>query len=74
MTAGTVLRIEFPPALMGRELAAYYLDKSVREVDELRAKGELIPVGEGKRIQFAKTELDRFIDNLPERPRRSEDA
>lgn len=61
------LRIEFPPALMGRELSAYYLSKSVREVDDLRATGELIPSGNGKRIQFKKTELDRYVASLPDR-------
>ena len=67
MTSGVVQRIEFPPALMTRELAAYYLSMSLREVDELRAKGELIPVGDGKRVKFTKAELDRYVDRLPER-------
>lgn len=67
MTSGVVTRIEFPPALFTRELAAYYLSKSLREVDDLRSTGELIPVGEGKRITFAKAELDRYVDGLPER-------
>lgn len=63
------IRIEFPPALFTRELAAYYLSKSLREVDELRAKGDLIPVGDGKRVMFQKAELDRYVDGLPERSR-----
>ena len=67
MSAGAINRIEFPPALFTRELAAYYLSKSVREVDDLRATGELIPVGDGKRITFTKGELDRYVENLPER-------
>ena len=67
MNAGVVQRIEFPPALFTRELAAYYLSKSLREVDDLRSSGDLIPVGEGKRILFTKDELDGYVKNLPER-------
>jgi len=67
MNTGVVQRIEFPPALFTRELAAYYLSMSLREVDELRAKGHLIPVGDSKRIKFTKAELDRYVENLPER-------
>lgn len=69
MSAGVVQRIEFPPALFTRELSAYYLSKSLREIDDLRAKGELIPVGDGKRVMFTKGELDRYVDGLPERER-----
>jgi len=71
MSAGVVTRIEFPPALFTRELAAYYLSKSLREVDDLRSTGELIPVGEGKRITFTKAELDRYVESLPERQPKS---
>jgi len=67
VSAGVVQRIEFAPGLFTRELAAFYLSKSLREVDDLRAQGHLIPVGEGKRITFTKAELDRYIDGLPER-------
>ncbi len=67
MSAGVVQRLEFPPALFTRELAAYYLSISLRELDDLRAKGQLIPVGASKRVKFAKTELDRYVDSLPER-------
>lgn len=61
------LRIEFPPALFTKELAAYYLSKSPREIDELRAQGHLIAVGQGKRVLFRKEELDRYADTLKER-------
>lgn len=71
MSAGVVTRIEFPPALFTRELAAYYLSKSLREVDDLRSTGELIPVGDGKRITFTKAELDRYVAGLPERQPKS---
>jgi hypothetical protein len=67
VSAGVVTRIEFPPALFTRELAAYYLSKSIREVDDLRSTGALIPVGDGKRITFTKAELDRYVAELPER-------
>ena len=67
MSAGIVQRIEFPPALFTRELAAYYLSKSLREIDDLRATRELIPVGKSKRVTFTKAELDRYVANLPER-------
>ncbi|WFR66613.1 hypothetical protein P9139_17975 [Curtobacterium flaccumfaciens] len=67
MTSGTAVRIEFAPALFTRELAAYYLSCSLRDIDDLRAKGELIPVGDTKRIKFRKEDLDRHAANLPER-------
>lgn len=62
-----MLRIEFPPALMTREIAAYYISGSLRDVDELKSQGELIPVGNSKRIKFRKEDLDRYINKLPER-------
>lgn len=67
MIDGTILRIEFPPALFTRELAAYYLQMSLTNVDLLRNKGELIALGEGKRVKFRKEDLDRYVENLPER-------
>ncbi|MBE7953584.1 helix-turn-helix domain-containing protein [Microbacterium sp. R1] len=67
MSAGVVQRIEFAPALFTRELAAYYLSRSVRDIDDLRKTGELIPVGKGKRVFFLKADLDRYVDKLPER-------
>lgn len=62
-----MLRIEFPPALMTREIAAYYISGSLREIDDLKAQRELIPVGKSKRIKFRKEDLDRYIANLEER-------
>ena len=63
------LRIEFPPALMTREVAAYYISRSLRELDDLRASGALIAVGKGtKRIFFRKSELDRWVARQEERP------
>ena len=68
MTAGTALRIEFAPAVMPREVAAYYIGRSLRELDDLRAQGKITAHGPGKRIYFKKEELDRWISELPERP------
>ncbi len=62
------VRIEFPPALMTRELAAYYLSISLGELDALRHTGDLIPSGTGKRVTFKKSERDRYVDSLSERP------
>ena len=62
-----VIRIEFPPALMTREIAAYYISGSVREIDRLRETKEITPLGNGKRVKYRKTDLDRVIDSLPER-------
>jgi hypothetical protein len=61
------MKVEFPPALFTRELASYYLSKSVREIDELRIQGHLIAVGNGKRVLFRKEELDRYAASLEER-------
>lgn len=72
--AGVVLRIEYPPALHTREQAAYYLSMSLREVDELRKTGDLIPVGDTKRVKFTKEELDRYVASLPERDARKDGA
>lgn len=61
------MRIEFPPALMTREQAAYYLSMSLRDIDLLRQQGHLTPVGDSKRVKFPKTDLDAYADGLPER-------
>ncbi|MFJ4173428.1 helix-turn-helix domain-containing protein [Microbacterium sp. NPDC089696] len=61
------MRIEFAPALMTRELAAYYLSMSVRELDLLKNQGHLTAYGEGKRIKFKRSDLDEYIEALPER-------
>lgn len=67
MITGTGTRIEFPPALLTRELAAYYLSMSVRDLDALREKGDLTPVGGSKRVKFKRTDLDEYVASLPER-------
>lgn len=66
MTA-TAPYLEFAPALMTRELAAYYLSASLREVDYLRANGQLVAVGSGKRVKFRKEDIDAYVERLPAR-------
>lgn len=66
MSAATV-RVEFPPALFTKELAAYYISGTITDIDRLRKTGELIALGDGKRMKFRKDDLDRYIDSLPER-------
>lgn len=63
-----VTRIEFAPALMTRELAAFYISGSLRDVDHLRETKEITPVGEGRRVRYRKSELDSYIERLKERP------
>jgi len=62
-----VIRLEAWPALMTRETAAAYIDGTLRDVDELRATGQITPVGTSKRIKFRKADLDAHIERLPER-------
>ena len=61
------MRIEFAPALMTRETAAYYIDGSLRDIDRLREQKKITPVGEGRRVKYRKSELDAWIASLPER-------
>jgi hypothetical protein len=63
-----VTRIEFAPALMTRELAAYYISCSLRELDRLREQKIITPLGDGRRVMYRKSELDAYVDSLPERP------
>jgi hypothetical protein len=62
-----MLRIEFPPALMTREIAAYYISGSLRDIDELRAQQEITPVGKSKRVKYRKEDLDKYVNKLAER-------
>lgn len=70
MNEPVVIRVEFPPALMTREVAAYYISKSVRELDLLRETNQLTAYGDGKRVEFKKEELDEWIARRPERSTR----
>lgn len=60
-------RIEFAPALMTRELAAYYISASLRELDGLRETRDITPVGEGKRVKYRKSDLDAYVERVKER-------
>ena len=62
------LRMEFAPALMTRETAAYYIDGSLRDIDRLRETKEITPVGTGRRVKYRKSELDAYIAKIAERP------
>lgn len=62
-----VVRVEYPPILFTKELAAHFISVSTREIDVLRATGALIAVGEGKRAYFRLDDLRRYADSLPER-------
>ena len=63
-----MIRIEFAPALMTREIAAYYISASLRELDGLREARIITPLGEGRRVKYRKSELDAYIETLVERP------
>lgn len=65
-----MLRIEFPPAMMTREIAAYYLSMSLRELDRLRETNQITPLGEGRRVKYRKTELDAYVEAIKELPAR----
>jgi hypothetical protein len=63
------LRIEFAPALMTREMAAYYVTAgSLRDLDRLREEKEITPVGKGRRVMYKKSELDAYVARINERP------
>lgn len=66
MTA-SIIRVEFPPRMMTRELAAYYTGRSVRDLDALREQKKITPKGDGRRVLYDKAELDVVCDELPER-------
>lgn len=55
------------PALMSKKLGAEYLSTSERQLDELRRLNLIVAHGNGKHALFKRTELDRYIDSLPER-------
>lgn len=65
--SGTTLRVEFPPRMMSRDLAAYYIGKSVRDLDDLRVQKEITPKGDGRRVLYDKADLDRYCDLMKER-------
>lgn len=62
-----VLRVEFAPALMGKDLAAYYISKSPRFIDYLREQREITAYGDTKNPEFKRAELDEWIARRPEK-------
>lgn len=60
------LHHSFVPGLMSQDAAAYYLDVSVRTLNELQAQGRIIPKRIGSKRGFARADLDAFIEALPD--------
>ena len=65
--SATTIRVEFPPRMMSRELAAYYIGKSTRFVDYLREQREITAYGDTKNPEFKRAELDEWIARRPEK-------
>ncbi len=64
-----MIRIEFPPRLMDRNLAAYYVTHgSLRDLDRLREQKIITPKGDGRNVLYDKKDLDAYADTLTERP------
>lgn len=56
----------FPPRLLTRENAAYYLGISVRKLDELQGQSRIVPKKlDGKR-GYLREDLDEFARSLPD--------
>ncbi len=64
-----MIRIEIRPALMTREMAAYYIGGTLADVNALKRQNKITPVGDGKRVKYRRTDLDRYVENLPDRRR-----
>ena len=62
------IRMEFAPALMTREIAAYYISGSLSDIDRLRETKKITPVGEGRRVKYRKSDLDSYVESVNERP------
>ena len=60
------LQFTFTPGLMSLEAAAYYLGIGKTTLNELQAQGRLIPKQIGSKRGFARTDLDEFIESLPD--------
>ncbi|GIG27206.1 helix-turn-helix domain-containing protein [Cellulomonas denverensis] len=56
----------YPPALLRREDAAEYLAVSPRKLDELQAKGVVIPVRLDGMKRFRRSDLDDIAAGLPD--------
>ena len=64
-----MIRVEFAPRLMDRNLAAYYVcNGSLRDLDRLREQKIITPKGAGRNVMYDKSDLDAYADTLVERP------
>lgn len=52
---------------MTRDLAAFYISGTRTDIDTLRKQGILTAFGKGKRLKFRKSDLDAYVESLPER-------
>lgn len=51
--------------LLKRKEAAQYLGTSTRRLDELIRAGKIAALRDGGAIKFTKTELERYVSELP---------
>jgi DNA-binding transcriptional MerR regulator len=54
----------FQPGSFGREKAAEYLDISPRKLDDLQARGLVVPVSLDGMKRFRRVDLDEYLDGL----------
>ncbi|APD18212.1 excise [Mycobacterium phage Hammy] len=57
--------VEVEPILLTREDTARALGLSTKEIDRLRATGDLMPRRHGRKVLFPIAELRRFAQSLP---------
>lgn len=62
-----MMRIEFPPAVMTREVAAYYIGETLAGLDLLKRQNKITPMDTTKRVKYLKEDLDRYVASIPER-------
>lgn len=62
-----MMRIEFPPAVMTREVAAYYIGETLAGLDALKRQKKITPMDTTKRVKYLKEDLDRYVASIPER-------
>lgn len=63
--AAAALVAHIEPLLVTREDAARLLSLSTKEIDRVRAKGDLVARRHGSRVLFTLDELRRFAADLP---------
>ena len=58
----------FPPALLTKQQAAYYLSTSETGIRDLIRENKLTPIDDGgKRTKIRREDLDAYVKSLPER-------